>query len=46
VVEGPMSPSILVIEDYPYAVIDFSRDPEIPIPFGEARGEMGKSPPL
>jgi hypothetical protein len=41
-----MSRQILVIEDYPYARIDFSRDPEIPIPPGEERGEMGKSPPL
>jgi hypothetical protein len=37
---------IPVIEDYPYAGIDFSRDPEIPIPPGEERGEMGKSPSL
>jgi hypothetical protein len=41
-----MSRQILVIEDYPYAEIDFSRDPEIPVPPGEERGEMGKSPPL
>jgi hypothetical protein len=34
------------IEDYPYAGIDFSRDPEIPVPPGEERGEMGKSPPI
>jgi hypothetical protein len=33
---------ILVIEDYPYAGIDFSRDPEILVPLGEERGEMGK----
>jgi hypothetical protein len=53
VVEGPMSPLMMtfllgcrgqipVIEDYPYAGIDFSRDPEIPVPPGEERGEMGK----
>jgi hypothetical protein len=35
-----------MIEDYPYAGIDFSRDPEILVPPGEERGEMGKSPPL
>jgi hypothetical protein len=35
-----------VIEDYPYVGIDFSRDPEIPVPPGEERGEMGKSSPL
>jgi hypothetical protein len=33
-----------MIEDYPYAGIDFSRDPEMPVPPGEALGEMGKSP--
>jgi hypothetical protein len=33
---------IPVIEDYPYAGIDFSRDPEIPVPPDEERGEMGK----
>jgi hypothetical protein len=41
-----LSRQIPVIEDYPYAGIDFSRDPEIPVPPGEERGEMGKSPPL
>jgi hypothetical protein len=35
-----------IIEDYPYARIDFFRDLEIAIPPGEDRGEMGKSPPL
>ena len=35
-----------MIEDFPYAGIDFSRDLEIPVPPGEERGEMGKSPPL
>jgi hypothetical protein len=35
-----------MIEDYPYAGIDFLRDPEIPVPLGEEGGEMGKSPPL
>ena len=33
---------IPIIEDYPYVMIDFSRDPEIPVPPGEERGEMGK----
>jgi hypothetical protein len=33
---------IPVIEDYPYAEIEFSRDPKIPIPPSEERGEMGK----
>jgi hypothetical protein len=33
---------IPVIEDYPYAGIDFSRDPEILVPPNEERGEMGK----
>jgi hypothetical protein len=37
-----LSRKIPVIEDYPYAEIDFSRDPEIPVPLGEERGEMGK----
>jgi len=37
-----LSQQILVIEDYPYAGIDFLRDPEIPVPPGEERGEMGK----
>jgi hypothetical protein len=41
-----LSRQILVIEDYPYAGIDFLRDLEIPIPPGEKGGEMGKSPPL
>jgi hypothetical protein len=35
-----------MIEDYPYAGIDFSRDPEMPVPPGEALGEIGKSPLL
>jgi hypothetical protein len=35
-----------MIEDYPYAGIDFSRDPEMPVPPGEERGEIGKSPPI
>jgi hypothetical protein len=26
--------------------IDFSRDPEMPVPSGEERGEIGKSPPI
>jgi hypothetical protein len=41
-----LSRQIPAIEDYPYAGIEFSRDPEIPVPPGEERGEMGKSPPL
>jgi hypothetical protein len=41
-----LSWQIPVIEDYPYAGIDFLRNPEIPVPPGEERGEMGKSPPL
>jgi hypothetical protein len=41
-----LSRQILAIEDYPYAGIDFSRDLEIPVPPGEERGEMGKSPPI
>jgi hypothetical protein len=35
-----------MIEDYPYAGIDFSRDLEMPVPPGEVRGEIGKSPPV
>ena len=41
-----LSQKIPVIEDYPYAGIEFLRDPEIPIPLGEEQGEMGKSPSL
>ena len=41
-----LSRQIPAIEDYPYAGIDFSRDPAIPVPPGEERGEMGKSPPI
>jgi hypothetical protein len=41
-----MSRQIPAIEDYPYEGINFSRDPKIPVPPGEERGEMGKSPPL
>ena len=41
-----LSRQIPAIEDYPYAGIDFSRDPKIPMPSGDERGEMGKSPPL
>jgi hypothetical protein len=37
-----LSQKILVIEDYPYTGIDFLRDPKIPIPPGEERGEMAK----
>jgi hypothetical protein len=41
-----LSRQIPAIEDYPYTGIDFSRDPVIPVPPGEERGEMGKSPPV
>ena len=41
-----LSRQIPVIEDYPYVGMDFSRDPEIPVPPGEERGETGKSPAL
>jgi hypothetical protein len=34
---------ILVIENYPYAGINFSRDPDMPMPPGEERGELGMS---
>jgi hypothetical protein len=30
------------IEDYPYVGINFSRDPDMPVPPGEERGEIGK----
>jgi hypothetical protein len=30
-----LSQQIPAIKDYPYAGIDFSRDPEIPVPPGE-----------
>jgi hypothetical protein len=33
---------IPAIEDYPYVGINFSRDPEMLVPPGEERGEMGK----
>jgi hypothetical protein len=32
---------ILAIEDYPYVGINFSRDPDMPVPPGAERGEMG-----
>jgi hypothetical protein len=32
---------ILAIEDYPYAEINFSRDPDMPVPPGAKRGELG-----
>jgi hypothetical protein len=41
-----LSRQILAIEDYPYAGIDFSRDPSMPVPPGEVRGEIGKSLPV
>jgi hypothetical protein len=37
-----LSQHIPVIEDYLYAGIDFSRDPEILVPPGEEQGKMGK----
>lgn len=39
-----LSRQIPAIEDYPYAGIDFSRDPAIPVPPGEERGEMDVGP--
>jgi hypothetical protein len=36
------SQQILAIEDYPYARINFSRDPDMPVPPRAERGEMGK----
>jgi hypothetical protein len=33
---------IMTIEDYPYARINFSRDPDMPVPPGVERGELGK----
>jgi hypothetical protein len=35
------SRQILVIEDYPYGGINFSRDPDMPVPHEEEQGEMG-----
>jgi hypothetical protein len=35
------SGQILAIEDYPYVGINFSRDPDMPIPPGAERGELG-----
>jgi hypothetical protein len=32
---------IPVVEDYPYAIINFSNDPDMPIPPGGERGEIG-----
>jgi hypothetical protein len=32
---------ILAIEDYPYDGINFSRDPDMPVPPREERGELG-----
>jgi hypothetical protein len=32
---------ILVIKDYPYAGINFLRDPDMPVPPEEERGEIG-----
>jgi hypothetical protein len=32
---------IPAIEDYPYAGINFSRDPDMPVPPREERGEIG-----
>jgi hypothetical protein len=39
-----ISRQIPMIEDYLYGGIDFSRDPEMPVPPGEALGEIGMSP--
>jgi hypothetical protein len=36
------SRQIPAIEDYPYARIDFSRDPDMGVPPGVVRGELGK----
>jgi hypothetical protein len=36
------SRQIPAIEDYPYAGIDFSRDPDMVVPPGAVRGELGK----
>jgi hypothetical protein len=35
------SRQILAIEDYPYVGINFSRDPDMPVPPGVERGEIG-----
>jgi hypothetical protein len=35
------SRQIPVIEDYPYVGIDFSRDPDMAVPPGVERGELG-----
>jgi hypothetical protein len=35
------SRQIPAIEDYPYAGINFSRDPDMPVPPGVERGEIG-----
>jgi hypothetical protein len=32
---------ILMIEDYPYIRINFSRDPDMSMPLGEEGGEIG-----
>jgi hypothetical protein len=41
-----LSRQVPAIKDYPYAGIDFSRDPSMPVPPGDVRGEIGKSPPV
>ena len=33
---------IIAIDDYPYAGIDFHGDPNMPLPTGEAYGDIGK----
>jgi hypothetical protein len=38
-----ISQQIPAIEEYPYAGIDFSRDPSMPVPPSEVQGEIGKS---
>jgi hypothetical protein len=35
------SQQIPAIEDYPYARINLSRDPDMPVPLGSLRGEIG-----
>jgi hypothetical protein len=41
-----LSRQIPMIKEYPYAGIDFSRDPKRPVPPGEEQGEIGMSTPL
>jgi hypothetical protein len=39
---GGLVRHIPVIEDYPYARVNFLRDPDMPMPPGEERGEIDK----